>query len=328
MSAGHVVVLHDAFAADARADELDALDQAREFEVVLHEHGYTTARLPITLDLAAARATLLGRRPALVVNLVESVGGAGGLQHLAPALLDALRIPYTGAPTAALLLTTDKLLTKRILRLQNLPTPDWLAPDTTGVELEPGRFVIKPIAEDASVGIEDDAVVAVTSTGELAATLAQRAAAFGLALFAERYVAGREFNLALLDGPDGPEVLPPAEIEFIDYAPERPRLVGYRAKWDADSFEYTHTPRRFEFPASDGPLLAELQRLALACWSVFDLRGYARVDFRVDEAGQPWILELNANPCLTPDAGFAAAAQYGGLTSTAVVERILAAALH
>ena len=134
-------------------------------------------------------------------------------------------------------------------------------------------------------------------------------ARLGRACYAEQYIDGREFNLSVLASPQGPQVLPPAEIDFSGFPPGKPRLVGYRAKWEEGSFEFQHTPRRFDFPAEDGPLLDRLRDLALGSWRVFGLRGYGRVDFRVDEAGHPWVLETNTNPCLSPDAGFYAALQ-------------------
>jgi D-alanine-D-alanine ligase len=326
----HAVVLHDDLPAGARADEVDVFAQAVEFEAALAALGYRTSRQAFTLDLGAVRAAVLAREPALVVNLVEAVAGLGRLQHLAPALLDTLRVPYTGAPTEALFLTTNKLLTKRLLRLQGLPTPDWFesGSDHDPAAVCPGEYILKPVAEDASVGLEDDAVVQAGDRAELEQLVRARAALLGLDVFAERYVPGRELNVALLARPEGPEVLPIAEIHFVDYAPERPRLVGYRAKWEVESFEYTHTPRSFAFPAQDAPLLAELARLACACWSLFGLRGYARVDFRVDADGHAWILEVNANPCLSPDAGFAAAAAQAGVGRRDVVARIVTDALE
>ena len=101
-------------------------------------------------------------------------------------------------------------------------------------------------------------------------------------------------------------------------------FVGYRAKWDEGSFEYGSTPRSFDFPPDDAALLATLKRLSLACWEIFGLRGYARVDFRVDAEGKPWVLEINTNPCLSPDAGFMAAAGRAGLSRNDVVRRIIA----
>ena len=146
--------------------------------------------------------------------------------------------------------------------------------------------------------------------------------------FAERYVEGREFNLSVLAGPEGPEVLPPAEIDFSAFPPGEPRIVGNRAKWDAGSFVFQNTPHLFEFPPSDQPLLERLSRLAREAWHLFRLGGYARVDFRVDEAGEPWILEINANPCLSPDAGFAAALIQASIPFPQAIARILEDALR
>jgi D-alanine-D-alanine ligase len=94
---------------------------------------------------------------------------------------------------------------------------------------------------------------------------------------------------------------------FHDYAPDKLKIVDYKAKWDADSFEYNNTIRKFDFQDDDAPLISSLREISLQCWNIFSLRGYARVDFRVDNNGKPWVLEINANPCLSPDAGFAAA---------------------
>jgi D-alanine-D-alanine ligase len=136
-------------------------------------------------------------------------------------------------------------------------------------------------------------------------------------------VDGREFNLSVLAGKNGPEVLPPAEIIFEGYTPDMPKIVDYRAKWDETAYAYHHTPRTFDFTSEDYPLLETLKKLALQCWKCFNLSGYARVDFRVDTGGAPWVLEVNANPCLSPDAGFAAALERAGISFEAAVERIL-----
>ena len=93
----------------------------------------------------------------------------------------------------------------------------------------------------------------------------------------------------------------------MNYAPDKLKIVDYKTKWDADSFEYNNTIRNFDFPEKDAKLISSLREIALRCWNLFSLRGYARVDFRVDNNGKPWVLEINSNPCLSPDAGFAAA---------------------
>ncbi len=182
---------------------------------------------------------------------------------------------------------------------------------------------MKAVFEHASFGMGDDAVV--RETGRSAEDhIDERNRRFGREFFAERYIPGREFNLSLLAGPAGPEVLPPAEIDFSSFPEDKPRIVGYAAKWSEGTFEYHQTPRKFDHPALDDGLLAELKRLAIRCWHTFGLRGYVRVDFRVDADGRPWILEINGNPCLSPDAGFAAALDRAGIPFPQAIDRILA----
>jgi D-alanine-D-alanine ligase len=158
---------------------------------------------------------------------------------------------------------------------------------------------------------------------ELRDEIRKRLEEIGAEGFAERYIDGREFNISILAGNDGPEVLPPAEIEFVGYSADKPRIVGYKAKWDEKTVEYRNTPRRFGFGMPDRPLLRALKGNALRCWDLFQLRGYARVDYRVDRNGTPWILEINSNPCLSPDSGFTAATGEAGLRYEEVIRRII-----
>lgn len=323
-----IAVLHDEPPGDPRPDEQDTQQQARAVAGRLEESGHAVARLALGLDLAAAGRTLRDLGPDVVVNLVESVGGSGRLIHLAPALLEALGLRFTGAGSAAMFATTHKVLAKRLLAAAGLPTPAWVLASGAGGGGAPaaGRWIVKSVCEDASIGIGDEAVVDVAAPQRLPALVAERAERLGGEAFAERYVEGREFNLSLLAKDGDVEVLPPAEIRFEGFPAGKPRIVGYAAKWDEASFEFRHTPRRFDFPARDRGLLARLEELARRAWSLFGLSGYARVDFRVDPDGRPWLLELNANPCLAEDAGFAAAAGRANLDLRSVLARIVSAA--
>ncbi len=184
-------------------------------------------------------------------------------------------------------------------------------------------WIIKGVWDQASRGMDDEAVLRDVAAADVRRRLGEWKARTGRPCFAEQFIEGREFNVAVLAGSSGPDVLPPAEIDFSAFPPEKPHIVGHRAKWQVDSFEYHNTPRHFEFDAADAPLLAQLQTLAAACWNLFALRGWVRVDFRVDRAGQPWILEINTNPCLSPDAGFAAALDNAAIPFDEAVQRIL-----
>ena len=331
-----VSVVHNAVSDDDPADEQDVLVQAGVVMEALRNLGHRAWTLPAGLELGTLRQQLEAQQPDIVFNLVESLAGHGRLIHLVPSLIDAMGLPYTGAPAEAILLTSHKVLAKERMVATGLPTPPWSGPypqdlpsalslqDLPRCESSNRSWIIKSLWEHASVGLEADNVVEDCEDQMLEQAMALRAPSLGGVCFAEAFIEGREFNLSLLGSPQGPQVLPPAEIIFEGYAAGQPQIVGYRAKWDVDSEEFRHTPRSFDFGPGDNPLLAELKALALHCWKLFGLRGYARVDFRVDSHGRPWILEINANPCLSPDAGFAAALARAGIDFTKAVEWIVA----
>ena len=322
-----IALMYGQVDADAPEDEKDVLVQLRSVRRALQSLGYLTEDIALTLNLHDASERLRSLRPAMAFNLAETIEGKGSLIHVAPTLLESLGIPYTGASAEAIFLTSHKLRAKKTLKMAGIDTPEW----TTAVQAlraEPTfapPFIVKSIWEHASIGMEDSAVA--FSVEELSAEIRRRLRREGTEqLFVESYVEGREFNLALLGGMEDsilPQSLPPAEIRFVDYPEDKPKFVGYRAKWDQSSFEYSRTPRRFDFPSQDAALLADLRRRSVACWELFGLRGYARVDFRVDAEGKPWVLEINTNPCLSPDAGFMAAAARDGLLPDDVIRRII-----
>jgi D-alanine-D-alanine ligase len=286
--------------------------------------GHRITPIACTLDLAAIRRKLMRAKPDVVFNRVESLAGSDSMMAAIPLLLDAMRIPYTGNSSAALVATASKVYMKERLDRAGLPTPRWINVDHRFTENGRPRFIIKSVYEHASFGLDDASVVSVTSQ-ELSGMLVAREAETGRAYFAEEFIDGREFNLSLI-GP-GPRVLPPAEIDFSTFPHGKERIVGHSAKCDQSSFEYHNTERLYDFPKADQCLLQRLSELATECWRVFELCGYARVDFRVDSAGQPWILEINTNPCSSPEAGFAAALNFAGICYEEGIQIILDAAL-
>jgi D-alanine-D-alanine ligase len=326
----NIAILHNAVAdSDSEADR-DVLVQVEVVDAALRALSHSTQRIAGTLNLEAIEESLTAARPDLVFNLVEALGGSDRLAHLAAMLLEDLDLPYTGVRAAAMQVTTNKLLTKERLRAAGLPTPDWVVgglPALGAGEVFGPPYIIKAIWEHASVGIDDHAVIERGDGSLVMEQVESRSRQLGRACFAERFISGREFNLSLIAAGDGPKVLPPAEIDFSSFPEDKPKIVGYAAKWTADAFEFANTPRNFEFSAADAPLLDWLRALAVQCWEVFELSGYARVDFRVDADGRPWILEINSNPCLSPDAGFAAALARANLALERAVEWIVADAV-
>ena len=311
--------------ADAAADERDVLDQVAAIRDALVSRGHTVSVLPCTTDLGNMQRKLEVQKPDCVFNLVETLDRSGRLIHLAPALWETKGLPFTGSSADALYLTTQKLLSKERMHAAGLPVPAWVQGEAENARRSAlnaqhatpkADWIVKSVWEHASVGLSDASILRNAAAAEVVKQIPA-------GCFAEQFIDGREFNLALLTGPDGPEVLPPAEIVFIDFPSDKPKIVGYQAKWDEGSFEYAHTVRRFADAPADTALLAELKRLALRCWETFALGGYARVDFRVDAQGRPWLLEVNSNPCLSPDSGFAAALEQAGIAYADAMERIV-----
>ncbi len=321
-SASSIVVLHEAFSANARSDEVDALVQVEEVSKALRSLGWQVERLATNLDLEVTSDALRRSDATCVFNLVESLAGNGQLISLVPAVLKTLGLPHTGSDADALFLSSQKLLAKRWMALHSIPTPRWLAADDmTGHDAS--RWIVKSVWEHASLGLDDDSVV--QGRTALRQQLRRCKELHGGEWFAERYVDGREFNISVIEEDGEPRVLPIAEISFQNFPARKPKIVGYDAKWNTETEEYRNTPR--VFPTLRKTEQDRLSQLARKCWKIFGLSGYARVDFRMDSHGVPWVLEVNANPCLSKDAGFVAAAAEANLDYEHLVENIVNAAM-
>ena len=315
-----ILVLHSDVPADAPPEDQDTLIAAEAVRAALEGRGHTVSKARFREESLAA---LLNReKPEIVFNLVEGVDGKGLLASAAPRLLGEIGVPFTGVGAKAMDVTIDKVLTKELLRGAGLSTPDWsVPPDWAG--LDGRQWIVKAALEDGSIGLDDGCVVPGPAVAIRAGASAAR---FGGRWFAEQYVEGREFNIALLGGRDDLRILPMAEMTFADWPQGKPRIVGYGAKWDEDSAGWRHTVRRFGVERDEPALAARVAHACESVWRLFALTGFARVDFRVGHDGAPLILEINTNPCISPDAGFAAAAAEAGMSYEALIEAIVEAA--
>lgn len=312
----NAVILYNKLSDDAKADEADVLDEVNHISKMFTNLGLEHSTLEFSLNMQEAHDALLRLKPSFVFNLVESVDNKGSLIYLAPALLTSLNIPYTGGSAECTFLTSSKIIAKEYMAAAKIPTAQWYNGKGNFTPQNGKSYIVKPIWEDGSLGLDENSVFC-------AEDIASRINSIDFnQMFVEEYIDGREFNISILAGKNGPEVLPPAEIIFDGYDNGKLKVVGYTAKWLEDSFEYKHTYRTFNFNPNDSKLLKELHEICLQCWDLFGVKGYARVDFRVDGEGRPWVLEVNVNPCISPDSGFVAACGQANISMEQVVERI------
>ena len=318
-----IVVLHTPVPPDAPQDDQDTLEQVEAVSQALGRLGYEPLTSQFSSDIIGSMQKIEQMQPWMVFNLVETLEGCGRLIHIAPSFLDAEGIAYSGCSAESLLVTTNKTGAKRYLAAAGIPTAR--SQECEDI-LAHGLFlrlpvILKSIWEHASSGLDEHSVY--RECEELLARIRRMPDDQVDVYFVEEFLEGREFNYALLASENGVESLPPGEILFEDYPPDKPRIVCYKAKWEPQSFEYNHTPRTFDFEPSQTPLLEKMREIALRCWDLFGLRGYARVDFRVTADGTPHVLEINGNPCINPDSGFVAAAEQAGISYDQLVHRIL-----
>ncbi len=295
----------------------DVLQQVEAVEGALRELGIDCLAVPFDRDVSAFMATVQREKIEAIFNLCESVDDDAQLIGHPAALFELLGLPFSGSGSLALMLTTDKLLAKRQLTAAGFLTPDYR--DYDGGDIAPLLdfalpAIIKPRLEDASIGIDQESIVFTREA------LLEKIPVFYQQygpLLLEQFIDGREFNISLFGFPE-PRPQPVAEIDFSAFPVELQKIVGYRAKWDEDAFEYHNTARIF--PRDLAPHLKDdLLQVASGAYKLFNLRDYGRVDLRMDGLGKIYVLEANANPCLTPDAGFVAAAGQGGMTYTDVI---------
>lgn len=321
-----IIILHDEVSNFATLDEQETLLQVNQIEKVLLDLKYKVHRLAFNGDLLALECILSKEKPVLVFNLVETYY-KGRFLHLIPLLCEKLNIKCTGGNANSLYLTGDKVFAKKLMKLANIPTPPFvenLSVKTLNYFL--GQKVIKkPRDEEASVGLNDKSVFIITSNEVLKEEFLEAEKAN---CFLELFIEGRECNVSLIMKNEKILILPIAEMVFTNYPAEKPKIVDYEAKWDVDSFAYKNTNRSFDFEEENHQLANEIKRIVKKCCSVFECSGYIRFDFRINQNGKPYLLELNVNPSLSEDGGFVAAAQRANFSYSQIIEEIVDEALN
>ncbi|WP_437726273.1 D-alanine--D-alanine ligase family protein [Sorangium sp. So ce861] len=284
---------------------------------IIAEHG----------DVARLVSALSRARPDLVFNLMEMFGDNVLGDVSVVGLLDMLGLRYTGSGPAELSLAQDKGLSKKILAFEGILYPRFAvfskdADFETGGNLHMPLFV-KPLRMDASIGIDRNGLVH-DARALMKRVLAIHEECDDSAL-AEEFIEGRELYVGIL-GNAQPTALPPIEIDFTGFPEGRPHILDQKAKFDEQSAEYKGTKAVVaELPDE---LRARLQKVSLDAYRALRVRDYGRVDLRLTEAGDIYVIEVNASCYLEASGEFAMAAAAAGIGYDALVQRIVDLAMQ
>ncbi len=287
--------------------EHDVLYTADVVARTLQQAGVPVRRLGVADDMGPLVPGLLAHAPDVVFNLYEGTAQWGNTEAYVAGILEWLQVPFTGSPFQPITLCRSKPLTKSLLAGAGLPTARFFSVESGPCPANTLGWpvIVKPGTEDASVGIDQASVV--TTQEQLDARVEYVLKTYKGPALVEQFIRGREFNVALVERDGRLDVLPFSEIVFLDEETSAHwPIVSFDAKWRPGTRDFDATPARN--PADVTPELeAKVSDLARKAFRLVGCRDYARVDFRVDAAGNPFILEVNPNPCISPLAGLAAA---------------------
>jgi D-alanine-D-alanine ligase len=308
---------------------VEASERSTEYDVVVNQvaralrrQGHQVAILGVHADVKRVIAGLQRRRPDLVFNMVEMFAENIFGDIAMEGLLDLLGLEYTGCGPGESYLTQDKALSKKLLAFHGILYPRFAvfardADFETGGNLRMPLFV-KPLRTDASIGIHRNSLV--TDMKTLMRRVATIHEDLNDSALAEEYIEGREFYVGVLGNHD-PIALPPIELDFSGLPEGVPHVLDSKAKWDENSAAYKGT----KSVLADLPdeLRARLQKVSVDAYRALRVRDYGRVDLRLTDTGDIYVLEVNASCYLARDSEFAMAATAAGIPYPALIQRIV-----
>jgi D-alanine-D-alanine ligase len=295
-----------------RAGMADLRKMIRMMARVLRGLRHAVTVLPLAHDLFAFQRRLRRLDPDVVFNQYDdNVHGAIYEMRFA-ALVRMMGYPMTGSSALAIGLARYKYMVACLLNGVGVPVPPNTAvlESTRGVDQHKWQFplIVQAAQEHAGIGLDRDSVV--WSKQALKRKVRDVVTRLGQPALVQRFLPGREFNVSILGNWPKARVLPLAEVNYQELPADIPPIMSYAAKWIETSPEY------------------QIGRVSLAAFRAIGARGYARIDVRLDEAGQPYVLDVNCNPCLDEGLGLARSAEKAGIAYPQLLQTILRAALE
>lgn len=309
--------------------ELGVLEEVDNVHISLKELGYDVSVFNITDNIAELITFLEKEKPDLIFNLCESLGSVAIHEMHVAGIFELLGLRYTGSAPLTLGIALNKICVKELLLHHGIDTPKFVV-YRNATEIVEDDFslqfpvIVKPSMEDASIGIEPASVV--DTFPALKKRVRWVFQQYDQPALVEEFIDGRELNVSMI-GTRKPIILPISEIDFSTLPPDFPKILTYDGKWLKGTTAYNGTKgiRPSDLPPT---VEAQLKEIALSVFRLLGCRDYARVDFRLSRNNVPYVLEINPNPDLSDDAGFARSAKASGRTYAQVVQKIVESALE
>ena len=305
--------------------EVDKTTPMEDYEFIkqsLINEGFDCYTLNLADDIHLLISDVKKNQPDVIFNFVELYKDNAKLEMNVVSLFELMGIPYTGSPPLALANCQNKMLAKKLLNINGIITPPSFLAEELPERLKHDLkypLIVKPAFEDASVGIENESIV--KNKTELLARMEHVLEKFTQPVLIEEFVEGRELNIAVFED-EGTRVLPISEIDFTEMPDHLHNIVSYQAKWDPEHESYHKT-----IPVCPADLPKSVEKkakeIAVAAFNVMGCRDYARVDVRLSNDEEIYVLEVNPNPDLTEGAGFMRSAEAEGITYSQVLKKLV-----
>lgn len=265
-------------------------------------------------------------KPDIVFNIAEGFNNLSRESQI-PAMLDMLKIPYTGSDALTLGICLDKARTKEILSYYNIPNANFILVDKIkplsnhSIEFP---SIVKPVSEGSSKGIFNSSLV--RNYYELNAEIKRVIDVYNQPAIIEEFLPGKEFTVALIGNEDNTEILPIVEIMYDNFPDDIEHLYSYEAKWILDTKDNVFDV--FECPAAiDKNLEKQIKDTVLQTYNVLRCKDWSRIDIRLDKNGIPNVIEINPLPGIMPDpnenSSFPKAARVAGINYNELIQRVL-----
>jgi D-alanine-D-alanine ligase len=296
-----------------------------EYDVIstLTAMGHEVQALGVHDDLGDIRRASGDWKPHIAFNLLEAFDDITIFDQNVVSHLELLKLSYTGCNPRGLLLARDKSLSKKLLAYHRIPVPECEVFRSGRPIRRPKRLqfplIVKSLTQEASIGISQASVV--DSDDKLKERVTFIHESIGTAALVEQYIEGREIYVGVL-GNQTLQALPVWELFFTNMPEGSRRIATDRVKW---SVKYQNKYGIDSGPAKDlsDAVGGQIQHLCKRAYRALELSGYARIDLRLDDAGNLWVLEANPNPQIARGEDFAASAEKVGLAYEAVLQRII-----